>query len=85
MDRFREYTIKQTKKIVDDTYSNWLEAKTKYDDRILDVLSDQIYLTYEGDVKYSEFPEKKEYWFDKFKHEEIIINKLKREFGWWKE
>ena len=85
MDRFREYTIKQTKKIVDDTYSNWLEAKSKYDDRVLDVLSDQIYLTYEGDIKHSEFPEKKEYWFDKFKDEEIIINKLKREFGWWKE
>jgi hypothetical protein len=84
MDRFREYTIKQTKKIVDDTYSNWLEAKAKYDDRLLDVLSDQIYLTYEGDIKYSEFIEKKEYWFEKFKNDEIIIDKLKREFGWWK-
>lgn len=80
MDIFREYT-----KIVDDIYSDWLEAKTKYDDRVLDVLSDQIYLSYELDVKYSEFPEKKEYWFDKFKDEEIIINKLKKGFVWWKQ
>lgn len=85
IDRFKEYTIKQTKKIVDDTYDNWIEMKSKYDDKTLDIFSDQIYLTYEGDVKHSEHLEKKEYWFEKFKDEEIIINKLKRDFGWWKE
>jgi hypothetical protein len=84
VDRFKEYDINQTKEIIDDTYDNWIEAKNQYDDKVLDKLSDAIYMTYEADVKHSEFHEKKEYWFDKFKNEEIIINKLKREFGWWK-
>jgi hypothetical protein len=85
VDRFKEYDINQTREIVDDTYDNWIEAKNQYDDKVLDKLSDAIYMTYEADIKHSEFPRKKEYWFDKFKDEEIIINKLKREFGWWKE
>ena len=89
IDRFKEFTINQTKKIVDDTYDNWIEIKNKYDDKTangpLDIFSDQIYLTYEGGVKHSEHLEKKEYWFEKFKDEEIVINKLKRDFGWWKE
>lgn len=85
IDRFKEFTINQTKKIVDDTYDSWIEVKNKYDNKTLDNLSDLIYITYESDVKYSEYLEKKEYWFEKFKDEEIITNKLKRDFGWWKE
>lgn len=85
IDRFKEFTINQTKKIVDDTYDKWIEVKNKYDDKTLDNLSDLIYIIYEGDVEYSEHLEKKEYWFEKFKDEEIITNKLKRDFGWWKE
>lgn len=85
IDRFKEFTINQTKKIVDDTYDSWIEVKNKYDDKTLDNLSDLIYIIYEGDVEYSEYLEKKEYWFEKFKDEEIITNKLKRDFGWWKE
>jgi hypothetical protein len=84
MDRFKDYDINETKKIVDDIYVNWIEAKNKYNDKILDNLSDSIYINFEADIKHSEFYEKKEYWFQKFKDEEIIINKLKREFGWWK-
>lgn len=85
IDRFKEFTINQTKKIVDDTYDKWIEVKNKYDNKTLDNLSDLIYIIYEGDVEYSEYLEKKEYWFEKFKDEEIITNKLKRDFGWWKE
>ncbi len=84
VDRFKEHTISQTKNIVDDTYDNWIVAKNEHDERILEVLSDQIYMTYEGDIKRCDYSEKKEYWFEKFKDEEIIINKLKRDFGWWK-
>lgn len=73
MERIKHYTS-HTKKIVDNSYDNWINAKNLNDNILLQVIADQIYLTYKG--KHSDYQEIKEYWFEKFKDEKIIINKL---------
>lgn len=75
---FKEQSINQTKKIVDEIYLKWVESKSKYDEKLLDKLSDAICMLYETDLKHSKFYEKKEYWLKKFKNEQIIIEKCSK-------
>jgi len=79
MDGFKDYDINQIKEIVDDAYQSWIEIKNECDDFYkddLDILSDFIFKLFNAYI--NEFPEEKEYWFEKFKDEEVIINKLKK-------
>lgn len=73
----KEKQLKKTKKLVDASYKNWIEVKSKHVAKIQEVLSDAIYQSYELDAKSSEIDEKAQYWFEKFKDETMVLNKLK--------
>ena len=82
-ERFKDYTINETHKIVDESYINWITTKNNYDNTHLEPLSTVICMAFKADIKYSNYKEKQEYWFQKFKDEEIIINKFKQEIVSW--
>lgn len=75
-DRFREYTMNETTRIADRSYDAWIECKKYLDINALDSFANQIYLTYTSDIQYSDYSEKKTYWLEKFKNEDIIIHKF---------
>ena len=76
--KFKEQSIKDTQLIVDQTYKNWMSAKIVGDNNMLNILSDTIYMCCVADIKNSNFSAKENYWFEVFKDEKLIIDKLLR-------
>jgi len=80
MERFKNYTIIETISIVNESYNNLIITKKEYDNTHLETLSSVICMTFKADIKHSDFKEEKQrIWFEKFKDEDIVINKFKQE------
>ena len=80
MERFKNYTMIETIDMVDASYNNWITTKNEYDNKHLELLSHIVCVVFSFDIKHSDFKEEKQdYWFEKFKDEDIVINKFKQE------
>lgn len=78
-ERFKDYTIIETISIVNESYNNWIITKNEYNNTYLEPILNAICISFRIDINHSEFKEEKQnYWFDKFKDEEMVINKFKQ-------
>ena len=79
-ERFKDYTIDETISLVNESYDNWIITKNEYNNTCLEPILNAICITSRIDIKHSDFKEEKQrIWFEKFKDEEMVINKFKQE------